>query len=262
MSSEASRGGRVRVDRHHPADRLPLQGKVDAEAALVDEQFQALAIERPVDAAIREQEGLRVGGALEAQAERLAGDAVRAVRPDQVAALDRRGFAGRVTRLGAHAVLVLREPGDLRAALDRDAVRRQVLDQHGLDLRLRHHQQERERRVGAPDIVEVERGCALPADIDFGAGRHQAEIEERLGEPDTQEQLHRARLDAEGARFLRGARALVQDAHRHAATVQQRGRHQSGRPGPDDQDIRPAPPIPIGHPEPPVCATLRPARSW
>src|SRR3954469_8171535 len=81
------KGGILRegdVGRDHTCVILSLERDVNCEMAAMEEHFQPGMLDRPIDLAVCEEEGLRIRCAFEAQTERLADHAVGAISADDV----------------------------------------------------------------------------------------------------------------------------------------------------------------------------------
>ncbi len=167
LSDGSGRYSPLRLDGHDAAQVFALERQINGQVAAAEEKLQVVVIQGPLDLAIGQQELLRVGGAVVAQPQRLADDAVGPVSADQIGGVQLAHAAGGILRLHGHAVGRLRESGHLDVVFHFRAPPAEILDQDVFDIPLRDHEQERIGGVAAADVVQVELADLLAVDKDL-----------------------------------------------------------------------------------------------
>ena len=228
--------GRVLAAHREDAPDFLAERKHRDGAAVVPPQIDAAMIEvAAVDLHIGEQEGLRLGVALEGDLQRLAHGAAGAVAAGQVLRPDGLVVALGMAQRGCDAGRILRQSDQFDVALDRHAQFGQPLGQQRLGARLGQQQRkgkravdafaDGQRRQPAVALADAQRIEALTLGHELVDHAHALQ-RFQAGAPQRQRLGDRA-----------GLCRPVDDAHRYAPAAQGDGQRQAGRPGANDQDL-------------------------
>ena len=149
-------------------------------------------------------------------------------------------------QLGCDPVGLLCDADQFGVPLDRQAKLAQPVAHDALVVVLAEDQDVGIGRHGTSGVAERHPRHLPPLRPHVGAGGDLAKFESAIGDAELWVDLQRARLHAERPGLLRWSGVAVDDAHAHASADQLVGQHQSGRAGPDHQDVRihvdPSPP--------------------
>ena len=226
------------VHGQQPPAGGPAQREEEQQADPAQEGVGAVGLQAAVDLQVGQREGLRVGTTLEWDPGATTHAACGTVTADQVAGAHLLRAPVGVAQGAADTVGIGVEGDQLHPPLDVDAVAGQVAVQHRLCLGLGDEQQE-----GIGGVVEAEPEQPHPdgavAGVELDPDRVVAARQQLLGHTQPAQHLKGARLDGQRSRFVDAVGLPVDDAGAGPERLELGGQREAGRPGADDQYVKP-----------------------